>query len=159
MKPQLGALPTDLGSAVAILVNVVATIMDDEVGPSGLTALEFSILKVCLATDGCTARDITEIIPIDASRVSRCVEKLVNMGLLRRRRLRTDRRLVRLEVSEKGRATTLELSEKVDSRENALLEEVTSEELKGFIATSQKVIKAFAAEEATRPPRSPRPSY
>ncbi len=156
---QQGTLPNDFGSSVTALINIVATIMDDEVGPAGLNALDFSILRFCLGLGGCSAKDITEALPIDASRVSRCVDKMVNMDFLRRRRLRTDRRVVRLELTAKGKTTTLELIGNVEARQASVLKDVSRREFDGFIATSQKVTAAFAAEEAARPPRGPRPAY
>ena len=100
-----------------------------------------------------------ELMPVDASRVSRCVEKMVNMELISRRRLRNDRRFVRLELTDTGAELTLDLIAKVEARQSALLSNVTGGEMDGFIATSRKIATAFAAEEAARPPRGPRPVY
>ena len=47
------------------------------------------------------------MLPVDASRVSRIVTAVVDRGLLVRRRLPEDRRVVMLHLSEEGRDLTL----------------------------------------------------
>ena len=49
--------------------------------------------------------------PTDPSRISRMVTKLVDMGLLRRRRLRNDRRIVMLRLTPEGNELTSQLVE------------------------------------------------
>ena len=50
-----------------------------------------------------TVGQMSNLMPVDAASISRHTNKLVDIGLLRRRRLRSDRRTVRLSLSDKGK--------------------------------------------------------
>ena len=59
-----------------------------------------------------TATELAQMLSADASSISRVVSKLVERGLLSRRRPREDRRKVLLKLTEEGVALGLELHEK-----------------------------------------------
>ena len=68
-----------------------------------LTTPEFNLLNACLRREEeCTATELARVLPVDASRISRIVTILVDRGLLRRRRLPEDRRVVMLSLSEEA---------------------------------------------------------
>ena len=144
------SLPTQLGHCVTAVVNAVAKVIDEEVEPFGISSLEFAMLRICFEIGGTTARDLTALLPVDASRISRTVEMLVNKGFIHRRRSREDRRIVRLELTEEGDDVTQDLIQRVEGRNAALVAGVTSEEINGFFVTSQKIIANFAAEETAK---------
>ena len=147
MQPSL---PNDLGHCVTAVVNAVDKVIDEEVEPFGISSLEFAMLRMCLETGGTTARDLTALLPVDASRISRTVEMLVNKGFISRRRSSEDRRIVRLELTEEGIDVTADLIRRVEDRNAVLVAGVTLKEINGFFATSQKIIANFAAEEAAK---------
>ncbi len=143
-------LPNDLGYCVSAVVNAVAKVIEEEVEPFGISSLEFAMLRMCRETGGTTARDLTVMLPVDASRISRTVDMLVNKGLMGRSRSREDRRVVRLELTEEGIDVTEDLIHRVEDRNAVLVAGVTSKEINGFFATSQKIIANYAAEEAAK---------
>lgn len=135
----------NLGTYVTGLVNAVDKEMADEVAPYDLIPLEFNILRACMQNGECTATQLAEILPIDASRASRMVTRLVNMGLLRRRRLRNDRRVVMLRLTETGNELTAHLHERVQIHYSKLIKGVNEREMRGFVSTTLKIVANYAA--------------
>ena len=140
-----GLEPYDLGPCVTALVNVVSKSVREEIEPFDLTPLEFMLLKTCLIVGTTTAKDLVPVLPVDATAISRVVEKLVNQGILRTRRSRTDRRLVHLELTVAGQELATDLVERVKARNAAMLAGVTEAEMDAFVSTTRKVLANSAA--------------
>ena len=105
----MGRESTDLGSCVAGLVNTLARETVDLVASRGLIPLDFALLRLFVGRERWTTKELAEVLLVKTSRVSRVVTKLVDMGLMRRRRPRNDRRVVFLTLTEDGKALTLDL--------------------------------------------------
>lgn len=136
--------PADLEACVAGLVNAVDKGMAVEVAPYGLTSLEFSLLRHCLEEE-CTATHLAQILPVDGSRVSRLVTGLVEKGLVRRRRLRSDRRMVMLRLSDEGRELTSRIVESLKSYDALLTEGIGEEEMRVFVSVASRIIANHSA--------------
>ena len=80
------------------------------------------------------------MLPVDGSRVSRLVTGLVDKGLVRRRRLRSDRRVVMLRLSDEGRELTLRIMERMQGYDAMLTEGIGEEEMRVFISVSARII-------------------
>ncbi len=68
---------------------------------------------------------------------------MVDNRLLRRRRGRTDRRVVNLTLTDRGAELAQEISEQMSAHEAALLRGVGSRELAGLRSTTEKINKNF----------------
>jgi DNA-binding MarR family transcriptional regulator len=136
--------PADLEACVAGLVNAVDKGMAKEVAPYGLTSLDFSLLKVCLEKES-TATQLAQVLPVDGARISRIVTGLVDKGLLRRRRLRNDRRIVMLRLSEEGRELTSVVLQKMKRYDTMLTEGIGEEEMRVFVSVTARIIANHAA--------------
>ncbi len=134
----------NLGECVAGLINAVDKGMADEVAPYNLIPLEFGILRICLQRGECTATQLAEVLPTDASRISRMVTRLVNIGLLRRRRLRNDRRVVMLRLTEKGNELTFQVDQRVKTYDAKLVEGISDEEMQVFASITFRIISNYA---------------
>ena len=133
----------ELAACLAGLVNVVDKGTAAEVGPYDLIPLEFNLLRACMEKGECTATQLAEELPVDASRISRVVNRLVEMDLLRRRRLREDRRVVMLSLTEEGTELTEQVHERVQIYEARLMEGVTDEAMRVFMDTAFKIISNY----------------
>ena len=137
---EAGCEPDDLGSCVTALVNVITKAMAEEVEPFGVTPVEFALLRMCMLTGTTTGTDLAVLLPIDGPRISRVADKLVGQGMITRRRSRTDRRVVHLDLTREGKELTADLVQRVDARNAAMLEGVTQGEMSDFISTTRKVL-------------------
>ena len=122
----------ELGTYVASLVNAVDKGTAHEVGPYDLIPLEFNLLRACMEKGECTATQLAEILPVDTSRISRVVTRLVNM----RRSLR---------LTEKGNELTLQLHRRMQIYDAKLMEGISKEEIRAFASTAFKIIANYTA--------------
>ena len=142
----------DLGECVGGLVNTVAKGMEAEVAPHGLTSLQFALLRVFLQEEEWTATQLAQVLPVHVSRISRVVNKLVDMGLMSRRRPRSDRRIVLLSLTDEGKALTSELDRRVRALDAQLAEGVSEEEMAALASATSKIVANHSAMKRTRAP-------
>ena len=140
----------DLRACVTSLGEAVEKGTAEQTAPYDLAPVEFSLLRVCLERGECTATQLAEVLPVDAARISRIVTKLVDMDLLSRRRLRNDRRVVMLDLTEKGHELTSSLQQRVDAYDSLLMEGVSEEEVRVCVAITAKVLANYDALKQAR---------
>lgn len=151
--PQAEGRPTDLRAYVVGLVNAVERGTTQGAAPDGLTSLEFYFLTICLEMEReVTATELAHWLPVDASRISRIVTALVDKGLLLRRRLREDRRVVMLRLSDEGKELTLRVRDRVDAFTASLMEGVGEDELRVFLSVASRIIANHAALQESQEP-------
>ena len=133
---------------MAGLANAVERGLARELAPYQLSPTEFNLLRFCLGEPGheeITATQLTQMLPVDASRVSRIVTALADRGLLIRRRLREDRRVVMLHLSEEGRDLTLGAMADVDAFVAGLLSGISEGDIRVFVSVFSRMIANHAA--------------
>ena len=134
---DLGVQVTDLGIAVARGIS-------DILAPYGLFPVDFALLRACRRMgDECTATQLAEVVPTDPSRISRIVTKLVDLGLLRRRRLQDDRRVVMLRLTDEGRELTSQLYGSTQSYYATLTEGIAGEDLRVFASVTARIMENY----------------
>ena len=139
------AAPADLGSCVTGLVNAVARGMAEIVAPHGLTHIDFALMRLFLGVDEWTTSQLAQVLPLATSGISRSVTKLVDMGLMQRRRLLSDRRVVMLTLTEEGLKLTQDLHSRVQAFDSTLCEGVSDEEMAAFASVCASVMANYAA--------------
>ena len=144
--------PTDLGTCVTGLVNAAARGMAQIVAPHGLTHIDFALLRLFLGVEEWTTTQLAQALPLAPSSISRAVTKLVDRGLIQRRRLLSDRRVVILTLTEEGMALTQDLHKRVQAYDARLCEGVGEEEMAAFVAVSAKVMTNHTALARTAQP-------
>lgn len=138
---ELSGMPLhSLGQYGAALANTVSNFMRGELTPHGLNNLDFTLIRLFLTDQEWTVSELAEILPMDDPAVSRVVSKLVDKGILERRRSRDDRRIVLLKLTKAGVALGLELHDKLHSYEAKLVEGVPKEEVEALRSTVKKVL-------------------
>ncbi len=143
----LEPMQEDLGRCVTDLVNAIAKVATDELENHNLRLTEYHILRFCLERSGCTATEIAAELPVNASRVSRTVNGLVEKKLLVRRRLRQDRRIVMLHLSERGRDLTKDLIYRIQGSYSSLTDNITPADLRVFVDVSNRISDNFKTAE------------
>ena len=137
--------PYDLGTCVAALVNAVARGMAQIVADHGLTHIDFALLRLFLGADEWTTTQLADTLPLAPSGISRSVTKLVDMGLIQRRRLLSDRRVVILTLTEEGLQLTQGLHVRVQAFDSNLCEGVSEEDMAAFVSVTSRVVENYAA--------------
>lgn len=147
-EPEIGL--TDLGMSVAGLVNVVSRGTAELVASQNLAPLEFAILRGFLGNVEWTISEMALALGVSPSRVSRVVSRMVGMGMLRRRRLRSDRRVVRLTLTPQARELANDLQQRAQVYDAQLYQGISDTERAYFVSTAAKILANFAALEGTR---------
>ena len=140
----------DLRSIVDDLYTAVTRAMEGQFGSHGLASIDFSILKFCLERGECTATELAEVLPVDPTRISRLVNRLVEAGLLRRRRLREDRRVVMLSLTEPGTELVLHIGELEQALNARLTEGISQEDQLVFASAARKILANYEALRRAR---------
>ena len=140
-NPDLGVdLQPDLGRFVSTLAQAVDRGISREMAPHGLLPMDVHLLLVCLEKGECTATELSRLLPVEAARISQLVNRLVERGLIRRRRTRSDRRIVQLRLSPEGEDLALEVSRRMQDLYVGLTEGITERELQDFAAAAFRMI-------------------
>ena len=142
--------PANLEACVAGLVNAVDKGIAAEVVPHDFTSLEFSLLRVCMDTSGCTATHLAQLLSMDQARISRAVTRLVDRGLLVRRRLRSDRRVVMLRLSDEGAEVTERILRRVQRYGERISDGITEDQMRVFIGVTSAILANHAAMQRPR---------
>ena len=130
--PNLWECLVDLWTGVA---GGVAQI----VGPFGLIPLEYYVLNALLRRGEWTTSELTEAFPVTKSRISRVVSKLVNQGLITRRRLRNDRRVVMLSLTREGEALAMDVKARINAFDSTLTADVSEEEMAILASAASRI--------------------
>ena len=115
--------------------------LEEELGPIGVTPAQWVILEAAYDGNADTLTALARIIPVDAAAISRQLDKLQQRGLVRRRRLRSDRRTVRIELTEAGRELVPKLAPRVKANNDRFLSAITPDEQAVFIEIIKKIMQ------------------
>ncbi len=133
----------DMELYVSGLVNALDRGISEQTSPHNLSSLDYRLLRACLQRGECTATQLAVVLPTDPSRISRLVNTLVNMGLLSRRRLTTDRRVVMLSLTDEGNELISELDKSVQLYYRKLIQGVRPADLRVFAETCVKLAQNY----------------
>ena len=145
--------PRELGQAaaevlqrrVASLLHAVDRGLTATLAPHDLAPVDLELLRFCRDRGECTATQMTGVLPTDPSRISRLVHRLVQMGLVGRRRLTDDRRVVMLRLTPEGEELVERMDALVQDFYDALTEGVSGEDLVVFLSASQRMVDNYDA--------------
>lgn len=133
-------LSPDLGRFVATLAHTVDRGIAREMAPHDLLPLDVHLLVICQEMGECTATQLAQLLPVDAARISRLVNGLVERGLLIRRRPRNNRRIVLLRLSSVGEELASEVYQRIREYYAGLTQGLTEGELQAFNSAALRII-------------------
>jgi DNA-binding MarR family transcriptional regulator len=143
-----------LGENVGYLLGRVRstlwnTVTQHTLAELGITSTQASIMFMLARGRGLAAADLAREYGIDASTVTRLIDRLEARGLLNRVRSEEDRRVVNLEVTERGMAIAERIPDIFTSVLDKLLVGFTPEEI-GFLKSMlRRILVNF--DESTEP--------
>ena len=144
------SLPGDLRGSIDRLLTAFYQGAARETARYNLTAREFNLLRACLRReDEWTATEMARILPVDASRISRMVTILVDKGLLQRRRLPEDRRVVMLSLTEEGVELTSEILDVINQNNVRLMEGIDEDEIRVFASVVSRIVANHTAMQSS----------
>ena len=145
-NPDAGPDPrSDMGNLVPDLAYAVDRGITLLVAPYDLTPIDVRLLSICRDMDECTATQLARLLPVDAGRISRVVNALVEKDLLRRQRQRDDRRVVMLRLTPHGEEVTAEVARSLQEYFARLTEGLSERQIDAFTAAAQRIVDNYEA--------------
>lgn len=130
--------PTDsVGYLMRRILGAVATAVEQELEPTGLTHAQWIPLFKLAVQPGATVAELARLCELDAGAMTRLLDRLEAKGLCQRERSSEDRRVVRLALTEQGRAVAEQIPVALSNVQNAYLAGFSREEwllLKSFLS-------------------------
>ncbi|GAB3245431.1 MarR family winged helix-turn-helix transcriptional regulator [Chitinimonas naiadis] len=114
--------------------------LNQELAPTGISWPQWKVLMQVYYKRAGTAADLARCTASDTGSMTRMIDRLEEKGFLRRVRSETDRRLVRLELTEAGRALMPTMVQAVVDVLNSQLEGFEPEELELFKSFMRRMI-------------------
>ncbi len=105
------------------------------VGDSGLTPRQFAVLVAIVERDNPSQTEIVEVTGIDRSTLADIVRRLVDRGMVRRRRTREDARMYALNLTDEGKAAVRNARPAAQS----LLSMISQRDRETFLAVLEKI--------------------
>ena len=130
---------------VATLLNAVDRGLTGTLAPYDLIPVELDLLRFCRDRGECTATQMTGILPTDPSRISRLVHRLAQMGLVGRRRLTDDRRVVMLSLTPEGEELVERMDALVQEFYDTLTEGISESDLAAFLSAGRRMVDNYDA--------------
>lgn len=127
-------------------------ILDQDMAPLGLTAMQWRPIACLASGRASTAAELARIAACDTGAMTRTLDRLEAKGLLVRSRSQEDRRVVRIELTEEGQSTAHQIP--------ARISRALDHHLRGFSNDEVKMLKHFMHRmlaNGSVPPSEPLP--
>ena len=120
------------------------------IGASDLTPRQFEVLRAISLTDEPSQTQLVESTGIDRSTLADIVRRLVDRGLVLRKRTRHDARMYALRLSDKGIAVMRDASPAVTQTDEKLLGALPPRDREAFLKGLERMVAELAnpAEES-----------
>ncbi|WP_296658230.1 MarR family winged helix-turn-helix transcriptional regulator [Paraburkholderia sp.] len=154
--PPSEVLEYDFGESVGYLISRVKSTMSNlvnqrTVAELGVTSQQASVLFMVASGKCVLAAELAREYGIDASAVTRLVDRLETRGLLKRVRSSEDRRAVRLALTPEGQAIARRMPAMFTSISECMLSGLSPEEV-GFLKSMLRRVLANGCEASQNPP-------
>lgn len=123
-----------------VLAHLVEESRGELLRRHGVTPAEYFILLSLLSAGESSMKTLGHMCRRDPTHLSRDVTRMVDRGLLFRRRPADDRRVVLLRLTEPGEALGLELSRVVPAHARRLMEGIDREDMESFRRVVEAVL-------------------
>ncbi|MBL8564439.1 MAG: MarR family transcriptional regulator [Hyphomicrobiaceae bacterium] len=127
-------------------------------GGSDLTPRQFEVLRAISMSEEPSQTVLVEMTGIDRSTLADIVRRLVDRGLVSRKRTRHDARMYALRLSEKGEAAIHAATPAVEQTDEALLSPLAQREREAFLKGLERVVEEYSSRQAGEPQSQQQPS-
>lgn len=130
---------TSFGRLVNLIANQLSTEMNNRLAEHGLTIKLFGVLMILLDEDGITQIEISNRVGIQGYATSRTLDKLEELGFVKRHSDPNSRRSFLIQLTDEGRSTGKKLPGLIAAVNQNILAPLSTEEQQSLIASLQKV--------------------
>jgi DNA-binding MarR family transcriptional regulator len=133
-------------------VQALEKVIDAQVASCcpGLSMAQCHALLAIEALGSTTVSQLAGRLGLDSSTVSRTVEGLVRNGVIKRRRDSKDRRVVRIQLSEKGKSSCRNIHDASDEYYSGVLQRIPARDVDVVMKRFNQLVDAFVRHETVR---------
>ncbi|QGS67938.1 MarR family transcriptional regulator [Oceanobacillus sp. 143] len=113
----------------------IEELIKKDISSHGMKSSDFAVIEAVYSKGRQTIRQISEAVLINTGSITYVIDKLENNGLVERVDCKEDRRVVYIQITDKGKKLMDEIFPKHQQVIEALFEGVTSEEKKSFLTS------------------------
>lgn len=128
------------------------------VGKSDLTPRQFAVLRMVAKVEDLSQTALVEATGIDRSTLADIVRRLVERGLLQRKRTRQDARTYAVRLTAAGRNALNSAMPAASTTDEHVLGALPAGQRKDFLAALQRIVDQLSADEAKAPAAAPAPA-
>lgn len=140
------------GFLIKLVSNSLNRMLDQEMSPLGLTAMQWRPLAMVFLGRADTPAELARLNDMDTGAMTRALDRLEAKGLLRRTRSQTDRRVVKIELTELGEAKAREIPPNIARSLNHHLRGFSADEVTQLMHFMRRMI-ANGSASSTAPER------
>jgi DNA-binding MarR family transcriptional regulator len=126
--------------------DMFATLM----GESNLTPRQFAVLKCAASTDDLSQTALVDLTGIDRSTLADIVRRLVQKGLLTRRRTRRDARMYAVRITVAGHEALKTAAKVADQTEARILAALPAEQRALFVSQLERIVTVLGPVASAR---------
>lgn len=128
------------------------------VGKSDLTPRQFAVLRMVAKVEDLSQTALVEATGIDRSTLADIVRRLVDRGLLQRKRTRQDARTYAVRLTASGRNALNSAMPAAATTDEHVLGALSAGQRKDFLTALQRIVDQLSADEANAPAAAPAPA-
>lgn len=113
----------------------------------GLTISHWRALSTINRLGGCLMSELAEFTTVDRTTLTRVVDQLVDAGLVQRAHLPDDRRLVRVELTERGGSVFAAAIDGLSTHSAQVLKGLSAEDLRHFRSVMQRIVRNIIPDD------------
>jgi DNA-binding MarR family transcriptional regulator len=141
--------PMQVGRLIRLVFNSLVHSIDTRMQPLELTAMQWEPMLLLALGRADTVAGLARECDVDCGAMTRMLDRLEQKQLLRRLRSDADRRVVNLELTDKGRAVALEIPLLVREELQRSLREITPQEQETLVRLlTQMLANATPVQDA-----------
>ena len=129
------------------LSNTLGEMVIREAADLGFNNSEFAIMRMFQMESVWTSTELAQALSTNKPTISRAVRKLVDVGILRRKRSQQDRRVVFLTITEEGLEFRRNIRKRMQSYEQKFTQGISDEDLEICLSTIARIVANHKALE------------
>lgn len=149
-KPQVPSSALHLLHRAGQIADELFTL---KTGGGDLTPRQFEVLRAISLSDEPSQTVLVEMTGIDRSTLADIVRRLVDRGLVSRKRTRHDARMYALRLSEKGEAAINAARPAVEQTDEALLSPLAQRDREAFLKGLERVVEEYTSRHGEPQPQ------
>ncbi|MEU5841480.1 MarR family transcriptional regulator [Rhodococcus sp. NPDC047139] len=140
--PDIDARPIDVIGRITRIGSLALAHFDRELESSGISRTEYEVLSALARSDNpLRASEVTSVTGISGASTTKHTERLAKLGLVERKRLERDGRVVLLTLTDEGRALVEKEFPRRLAREKQMLDGLDDGELQTLSDLLRRVVR------------------